>query len=75
MDGLPDHGYHIALANTAWMQSYRGMKYTNIVSDAYFLAELRRLKLRLPATSTTTPLARCAISRTAANYWSSTAPR
>ena len=45
VDGLQDHGYHVALANPARMQPYSGMKYTNDVSDAYFLAELLRLKL------------------------------
>jgi len=33
------------LANPARMQPYSGMKYTNDVSDAYFIAELLRLKL------------------------------
>lgn len=45
VDGLQDHGYHVALANPARMQPYRGMKYTDDVSDAYFLAELLRLNL------------------------------
>lgn len=45
VDGLQDHGYHVALANPARMQPYSGMKFTNDVSDAYFLAELLRLNL------------------------------
>ena len=45
VDGLQDHGYHIALANPAAMQPYSGMKYSDDVSDAYFLAELLRLNL------------------------------
>ena len=45
VDGLQDHGYHVALANPARMQPYSGMKYTDDVSDAYFLAELLRLNL------------------------------
>jgi transposase len=45
VDGLQDHGYHVALANPARMQPYSGMKYTDDVSDAYFLADLLRLNL------------------------------
>ena len=44
-DGLQDHGDHVVLANPAGMQPYGGMKYTDAVSAAYFLAELLRLKL------------------------------
>lgn len=44
-DGLQDHGYHVALANPGRMQPYSGMKYTDDVSDAYFLADLLRLNL------------------------------
>src|ERR1035437_5601130 len=45
VDGLQDHGYRVVLANPARMQPYSGMKYTDDVSDAYFLAELLRLNL------------------------------
>jgi transposase len=45
VDGLQDHGYHVVLANPAAMQPYSGMKHTDDVSDAYFLAELLRLNL------------------------------
>ena len=45
VDGLQDHGYHVVLANPARMQPYSGMKYTDDVSDACFLAELLRLNL------------------------------
>ena len=45
VDGLQDHGDHGALANPAAMQPYSGMKYSDDVSDAYFLAELLRLNL------------------------------
>ena len=41
VDGLQDHDYHVVLANPARMQPYSGMKYTDDVSDAYFLAELQ----------------------------------
>ena len=44
VDGLQDHGYHVVLANPAAMQPYSGMKHTDDVSDAYFLAELLRLR-------------------------------
>jgi len=45
VDGLQDQGYHVVLANPAAMQPYSGMKHTDDVSDAYFLAELLRLNL------------------------------
>ncbi len=45
VDGLQDHGYPVMLANPAAMQPYSGMKHTDDVSDAYFLAELLRLNL------------------------------
>ncbi len=45
VDGLQDQGYHVVLANPAAMQPYSGMKHTDDVSDAYFLADLLRLKL------------------------------
>jgi transposase len=45
VDGLQDHGYHVVLANPARMQPYSGKKHTDDISDAYFLAELLRLKL------------------------------
>jgi len=45
VDGLQDHGYHVALANPARMKPYDGLKHTDDVSDAYFLAELLRLNI------------------------------
>jgi transposase len=45
VDGLQDHGDHVVLANPAGMQPYSGMKYTDDVSDACFLADLLRLNL------------------------------
>jgi len=45
VDGHQDHGNYVVLANPARMQPYRGMKYTDDVSDAYFLAEMLRLNL------------------------------
>ena len=45
VDGLQDHGYRVVLANPARMQPYSGMKHTDDVSDAFFLAELLRLNI------------------------------
>lgn len=45
VDGLQDHGYHVVLANPARMKPYDGLKHTDDVSDAYFLAELLRLNI------------------------------
>lgn len=45
VDGLQDQGYHVVLANPARMQPYDGLKHTDDVSDAYFLAELLRLNI------------------------------
>lgn len=45
VDGLQDAGYRVVLANPARMQPYSGLKHTDDVADAYFLAELLRLKL------------------------------
>ncbi len=42
-DGLQDHGYTVVLANPARMKPYDGLKHTDDVSDAFFLAELLRL--------------------------------
>jgi len=45
VDGLQDHGYQVVLANPARMKPYSGLKHTDDVSDAYFLAELLRLDI------------------------------
>jgi transposase len=42
-DGLQDHGYPVVLANPARMKPYDGLKHTDDVSDAFFLADLLRL--------------------------------
>jgi transposase len=44
-DGLQDAGYRVVLANPARMQPYNGLKHTDDVSDAFFLAELLWLKI------------------------------
>jgi transposase len=43
VDGLMDHGHQIHLANTAAIQQYEGLKYTDDHSDARWLAHLLRL--------------------------------
>ena len=43
VDGLMDHGYRVHLANTAAIQQYEGLKYTDDTSDARWLAHILRL--------------------------------
>jgi transposase len=43
VDGLMEQGYRVHLANTAAIQQYEGLKYTNDHSDARWLAHLLRL--------------------------------
>ncbi|MEE8291097.1 MAG: IS110 family transposase [Candidatus Tectomicrobia bacterium] len=43
VDGLMDAGYGVHLANTAAIQQYEGLKYTDDRSDARWLAHLLRL--------------------------------
>jgi len=43
VDGLMEEGYDIHLANTAAVQTYNGLKYTNDAHDARWLAHLLRL--------------------------------
>ena len=43
VDGLMDKGYRLHLANTAAIQQYNGLKYTDDHSDARWLAHLLRL--------------------------------
>ena len=43
VDGLMEAGYRVHLANTAAIQQYEGLKYTNDFSDAQWLAHLLRL--------------------------------
>lgn len=45
VDGLMDAGYKVHLANTAAIQQYTGIKYTDDNSDAAWLAEMLRLKI------------------------------
>ena len=45
VDGLQDHGYRVALANPAKIKQYDGLKHGDDKSDAFFLAELLRLKI------------------------------
>lgn len=43
VDGLMNEGYHVHLVNTAAVQSYSGLKYTDDNHDARWLAHLLRL--------------------------------
>lgn len=45
VDGLQDQGYPVVLANPAAMQQYDGLKHADDKSDAFFLAEMLRLKI------------------------------
>jgi transposase len=45
VDGLQDAGYSTVLANPAKINQYNGLKHTDDRSDAFFLAELLRLKI------------------------------
>src|SRR5918996_3649280 len=43
VDGLMDNGHRVHLANTAAIQQYEGLKYTDDNSDARWLAHILRL--------------------------------
>ena len=43
VDGLMDQGHRVNLANTAAIQQYEGLKYTDDHSDARWLAHILRL--------------------------------
>lgn len=43
VDGLKDAGYRLRLANPARMQPYKGLKHSDDVTDAEWLAEMLRL--------------------------------
>ena len=45
VDGLRAAGYPVVLANPAGMQQYSGLKHADDTSDAFFIAELLRLKI------------------------------
>jgi transposase len=45
VDGLMERGYKLHLANTAAIQQYEGLKYTDDHSDARWLAHLLRLEI------------------------------
>lgn len=45
VDGLREEGYPVVLANPAAMHQYEGIKHTDDVSDAFFVAELARLRI------------------------------
>ena len=43
VDGLQASGFHMALVNTLAVQQYNGLKYSDDVHDAFWLAHLMRL--------------------------------
>jgi transposase len=45
VDGLQARKYPVVLANPAGMEQYRGIKHADDTNDAFFLAELLRLKI------------------------------
>jgi len=45
VDGLQDYGFPVVLANPAAMAQYDGLKHGDDKSDAFFLAEMLRLKI------------------------------
>src|SRR4051812_25121107 len=45
VDGLQDEGFETVLANPAGMEQYNGLKHVDDKSDAFFLAEMLRLKI------------------------------
>ncbi len=45
VDGLMDEGYLLHLANVPAMKQYEGIKHTDDKSDAFWLAEMLRLKI------------------------------
>jgi transposase len=45
VDGLRALGYPVVLANPAKIEQYNGIKHADDKNDAYFLAELQRLKI------------------------------
>ena len=45
VDGLMDEGYPLHLANVPAMKQYEGIKHTDDQSDAFWLAEMLRLKI------------------------------
>jgi transposase len=45
VDGLMDQGYNLHLANVPAMKQYEGIKHTDDKSDAFWLAEMLRLKI------------------------------
>src|SRR5258707_1018049 len=45
VDGLRASGYPVVLANPAAMEQYSGIKHADDTNDAFFLAELLRLKI------------------------------
>ena len=61
VDGLMEKGYRVHLANTAAIQQYNGLKYTDDHSDARWLAHILRLGVLPRATFIRNRSERCVI--------------
>ena len=61
VDGLMEKGHRVHLANTAAIQQYNGLKYTDDHSDARWLAHLLRLGVLAEATFIRSKSERCVI--------------
>ena len=64
-----DKGHRVHLANTAAIQQYEGLKYTDDKSDARWLAHILRLGVLPKATSIPRRNERCAICCASAASW------
>ena len=69
VDGLMEAGHKLHLANTAAIQQYEGLKYTDDPYDARWLAHLLRLGILRRDTSIQKNTARCAICCASAGRW------
>ena len=69
VDGLMAEGYPLHLANTAAIQQYEGLKYTDDHSDARWLAHVLRLGCYPKDISIPEPSGRCAICYASAASW------
>jgi transposase len=74
VDGLMDEGHKIHLANTAAIQQYEGLKYTDDQYDARWLAHLLRLAILPQGYIYPKNTARCAICCVSAGRWCGSEP-
>ena len=74
VDGLMEHGHRVHLANTAAVQQYEGLKYTDDTSDARWLAHICGWESCRRATSIRKKSERCAIFYASVARWSGKEP-